>query len=44
MERFLKIKSSLFTGGIDPKEAITWFDNTEAVLDHMGCLPCYLSV
>lgn len=29
----------LFTGDIDPKVAIIWFDKIEVVLGHMGCSP-----
>lgn len=28
VDRFLKNRGSLFTGGTDPEEAITWFDDT----------------
>lgn len=33
----VKNDGNFFMGGIDPKEAIIWFDDTELVFDHMGC-------
>lgn len=34
---FLKNGGILFTRGTDPKAALIWFDDTEVVLEHMGC-------
>lgn len=37
MELFLKNGGSLLSY---PEEAVIWFEDTEVVLDHMGCPPC----
>ncbi|MCI85536.1 hypothetical protein A2U01_0106815, partial [Trifolium medium] len=37
LERFMKHKPTLFTGGYNPEGAAKWVEEVEIIFDAMGC-------